>query len=120
MRLSVAGAHGGQPAWAVAMEMRLTLSMNTGFAQSWNASAHVGAHPLKRLPMLVGGVLAYPAFFPGTVRAFYAMSPQDAADLLHFYGLPAIHAGGAGMAAAQAVLPQRRAAVAAHIGLTLN
>ena len=118
--IPIAGAHGGQPAWAVAMEMRITLSMNTGFAQSRNASARVGAHPLKRLPMLVGGVLAYPPFFPATVSAFYAMSSQDAAGLLHFYGLPAIPAQGAGMAAAQTVLSQQLAAIAAYIGLMLK
>ena len=94
--------------------------MEKNFAMSWNASAHVGAHPLKPLPMLVGGAIIYPAVaaFPATVAAFYAMSPQDAAHLLAFYGLPAIPAAGHG--GVQAVLPARRAALAACIGLTLN
>lgn len=102
------------------MEARLTFATEKLFAKAWNASAHVGAHPLMELPMLVGGLLVHPVGFPATVAAFYSMSPQDAADLLVFYGLPAIPAAGRGMAAAQAVLPQRRAAVARHIGLILN
>ena len=103
------------------MEMRMTFTMEKNFAVSWNASAHVGAHPLKRLPVLAGGAIVYPvapiAVFPATVAAFYAMSPQDAADLLAFYGLPAVPAAGRRDGS---TLPLRRAAIAAHIGLILN
>ncbi len=88
---------------------------------SWNASAHVGAHPLKPLPKLVGGEIVYPAVgaFPATVAEFYSLTPPAAASLLAFYGFPAIdEAGHAGEA--HAVLPARRAALAAYIGLTLS